>query len=130
MRLVCDAQPLVAYVLDERGADAVERLFVRVARGQDELLASRVNLAEVAYVVERRGGDAGEVLADLGQLGLKAVPCEPAWQGAARLKARHALGLGDAFALATAQALGAELLASDPAVLRAAAKEGLRARRP
>lgn len=80
---------------------------------------SWMNLAEVAYVVERRLGTAraAEALESLRTWLLLDLPTEDRFVQAARLKAVHGISLADCFAVATAIAYDAILLTGDPDIL-------------
>jgi len=82
---------------------------------------SWINVAEVYYVTMRaaRTGLADDVVRDLrAMLDLDDVSVERAL-GAAKIKAEHAMALGDAFAVATAVAHDAVLLTGDPEIIGA-----------
>jgi predicted nucleic acid-binding protein len=84
-------------------------------------LMSWIDVGEVAYVVERRRGaeEAARVVAQL-RAGLTLDAATPARVlEAASIKARHAVGYADAFAVATALAHGAVLVTGDPEILAA-----------
>jgi predicted nucleic acid-binding protein len=90
----------------------------------DSLLHERpvmswMNLAEVAYVVERRGGSAHatETVDFLRSWLVLDLPTEDRFLQAAGLKAVHAISLADCFAVATAIAHNAVLLTGDPDIL-------------
>lgn len=132
MTLVLDAQPLLAWFLDEPPAERVEAILMRSAEGREAAAASRVTLAEVAFHLQRKNPDrALPSLREVLERGLAAVPCEPAWERAATIKARHAtISLADAFAAATAASLRGELVVSgDDALQRACVAEGVKVRR-
>lgn len=82
-------------------------------------VASWINVGEVAYVVERRGGAdrASRVVRELRVRLELDLPTEARMLEAARLKARHPMAYADAFAVATAIAHGATLLTGDPEIL-------------
>ena len=111
---VLDACAMIAFLRDEPGAATVETLLVAQPAGCH---AHAINLCEVFYDILRASDEptAQQAIADLLTAGV--VPSEdlsPAlWQRAGRLKARHRLSLADAFALALAQTLDAELVTSD-----------------
>lgn len=132
MTLVFDAEPLLARFLGEPGWQSFVRLLDRVAGGQERAYISRVNLAEVRYKLDRRRpGFARGALASLAFDGVEPYPCEPVWEAAASLKARHpALSLGDAFAAATARHVQGDLVvAADKELRRVCTAEGIRVRR-
>lgn len=109
--VVFDAEPLVAYFCDESGSDTVER-YIEAVEGATDGYISAVNLAEVHYVVRAIDSEAraDSVVDVLEESGIRRVDSEETWSLAAEMKARHAPALGDAFALATAAHVDAELL--------------------
>ncbi|MDO8848952.1 MAG: PIN domain-containing protein [Coriobacteriia bacterium] len=114
--LVLDAQPLIAVIANEALAeDVAARLESALAAG-DRLVISSVNWCEVLYTTRRLLGSAVTRRAiDL----MRRMPIAVIEAGeehatyAAEMKARHGLGLGDAFAAGLALALGAPLLTGD-----------------
>lgn len=129
MSLVLDAQPLLRLFLDEPGADAVQEA-LEAAAGDEEVLVSAVNLAEVGYVVRRAAPDlAPGILGWVQDVGVEVVGAEDVWQDAARVKADHPIPLADAFALATARNRDATLLAGDDPHFDAGAEVGVEVRR-
>jgi predicted nucleic acid-binding protein len=132
MTLVFDTEPVMAYLLGGPGGARAGNLLAQVEEGRQEGAMSRVNLAEVSYLLARRETNAARaIVMGLQARGMRAVPCEPAWEDAARIKASHAaLSLADAFAIATARALAADLVVGGDEALRAAcASERVRLRR-
>ena len=113
--VVFDAQPLVAFVFDEPAADQVESWMRRCARTGCGVIAS-VNWCEVLYVIARRLDEhaAARAVYLLEDSGISVIDVgRDIATRAADLKARHALGLGDAFAAALAMATGSPLLTGD-----------------
>jgi predicted nucleic acid-binding protein len=98
----------------EGGSAAARR--VRQVLRQSRPIMSWINLGEVYYTIHRVAG-AGEAEATLALLRpmLTLDPATPERVlAAARVKARHPLAYGDAFAVATAAAHQAILLTGDP----------------
>jgi len=109
--LVFDAEPLLAFFTGEAEAPAVRRLLDRVHQGKEEGGVCTVNLAEAFYFLHRRSEqDAESAVTALGEWGLVFHPADAVWKEAAKLKADHAIPLGDAYAAATALSLKAELV--------------------
>lgn len=112
-RLVFDAEPLVAHASSEPGADEVDRHLDAVAAGDTAGWTSVVTRTEVRYTLARKYDmDIADYYLDrLDELGVQhAQVDEPVWTGAAEFVLQHNPALGDAFALATAETLGATLL--------------------
>ncbi|SDJ67907.1 type II toxin-antitoxin system VapC family toxin [Natronorubrum texcoconense] len=112
-RLVFDTEPLVAYLDDEPGSDIVEDWIDRIASGELEGYISPVTKTEVLYVGSRVGfrpDDVRRSLERLEELGVDVYDPRACWETAAALKEAHQMALGDAYALATADAVDGTLL--------------------
>lgn len=111
--LVFDTEPLIAYLDDEPGSDVVEEWIDRVASGEVDGYISPVTKTEVLYVGSRIGFPTDAVrssLERLEELGVDIYAPGECWETAAVLKEAHNMALGDAYALATADALEGTLL--------------------
>ena len=111
--VVFDAEPLIAYLDDEPRSDVVEEWIDRVASGEVDGYISPVTKTEVLYVGSRVGFRADDVRASLTrleELGVEVYDPRACWEMAAAYKEAHALALGDAYALATADAVDGKLL--------------------
>jgi len=111
--VVFDTEPLVAYLDDEPGSDTVETWIDRVAAGELDGYISPVTKTEVLYVGSRIGfrwDDLHASLTRLETLGVTVHDPRECWEDAAALKSAHTMALGDAFALATADAVDGTLL--------------------
>jgi len=111
--IVFDTEPLVAYLDDEPGSDTVEEWIDRVASGEIEGYISPVTKTEVLYVGSRVGFRPADVRASLErleELGVSVFDPRECWDGAAALKEAYTMALGDAYALATADAVDGTLL--------------------
>ena len=114
---VLDAFALLAYLNDEPGAARVEQVLVQAGKGKCRLLASIINLGELLYIIERRGGPskAQDALALIQQLPIDVLPAdEQAVFEAAHIKAARALSYADAFAAAAAIRENAVILFTSP----------------
>jgi predicted nucleic acid-binding protein len=112
--LVFDTEPLIAYLDDEPGSDVVEEWIDRVAAGEVDGYISPVTKTEVLYVGSRAGfrpEDVRASLTRLEKLGVSVSDPSACWEMAAVLKDAHGMALGDAYALATADAVDGTLLA-------------------
>jgi predicted nucleic acid-binding protein len=114
---VLDSFALLALLGGEPGGDEVARLLREAQEGKIRLLMTWVNLGEVAYIVERRGGKKRlhQVLGmvEATALEMMSVGRELAL-AAAHVKARHPLAYADAFAAALAGQADATLVTGDP----------------
>jgi uncharacterized protein with PIN domain len=114
--LVLDAQPVVAFLSGEPGAELIEALLDRARRGEARLLMAVVNAAEVMVVQERRGGaQASHQTLELLQalpIVLVTVDLELA-ATAAYFKVRSGISLADCIAAAVAHRDGLPVLTGD-----------------
>lgn len=111
--IVFDTEPLVAYLDDEPGTDAVEAWIDRVASGEVDGYISPVTKTEVLSVGSRVGFRPEDVRASLErleELGVTVYDPRTCWEVAAALKGAYTMALGDAYALATAEAVDGTLL--------------------
>ncbi|MFP8890676.1 type II toxin-antitoxin system VapC family toxin [Natrialbaceae archaeon A-CW2] len=111
--IVFDTEPLIAYLDDEPGSDVVEAWIDRVASGEVDGYISPVTKTEVLYVGSRVGFRRDDVRASLDrleELGVVVYDPRECWAIAAALKEAYTMALGDAYALATADAVGGTLL--------------------
>ncbi|WP_254832454.1 PIN domain-containing protein [Haloglomus salinum] len=117
---VLDTEPLVAFLYDEPGHEAVAEVLERVASGAADGLLAEVNASELLYLVARIEGvdgtatDASLRTADrdvraLTRHGLELARAD--WALAGRVKAHGGIALGDAHAVALAHEHDATLLA-------------------
>jgi len=114
---VLDTFALIAYLRDEPAAAQIEKALADAKKGKCRLLVSLINLGEILYIVERRGGvaKAQDTLALIRQLPIEFLPAdEQAVFDAAHIKANHALSYADAFAVAAAILESAIILTGDP----------------
>ncbi|MYL17233.1 PIN domain-containing protein [Halorubrum terrestre] len=111
-RVVFDAEPLIAHADDEPGSEVVEEYLDAVAVEDTIGYASYVNLVEIRYTIARKydRDTADEYLDWLTDLGIKTVDVGDTWMDASEYTLRYNPALGDSFALATAEHVGATLL--------------------
>ena len=112
-RYTFDPEAILAFYLDEEGAEVVEDCFEKVQSGTAEGCINIINLTEIYYILSRVSPElAEETERKLRLLGLRVVPVEDdgLWREAAHVKAKHSLSLADAFAVATAAAFKSKLV--------------------
>jgi len=116
MCYVLDACALLAFLNDEEGADAIEKLLMQTA-GSDSISISIVNLLEVYYSELRDKGDKiAQIVLDMVQYySIKVVNTvsEKIFYEAARMKAAYSISLGDCIGLATALEHSGQFVTSD-----------------
>ena len=114
---ILDSFALLAYLTDEPSAARIEQLIKDAKEENCHLFLPLINLGEILYITERRGGvaKAQDTLALLRQLPIEFLPAdEQAVFSAAHIKANFTLSYADAFVVAAAQKEGAIVLTSDP----------------
>ncbi len=102
---VLDSYALMAFFEDEPGAEKVEKLLAQAEKGKTVLAMSIVNWGEVYYSLSRSKGQeqAEEAILIIEQLPIKLVEVDKKLMyQAAKLKANHAIALGDCIAAALA----------------------------
>lgn len=110
--VVFDTEPIVAHADDEPGSESVEEYLNAITAENANGYISRVNLAEVRYIIARKydRNVADEYIDWLLNLGLTPVDVETLWRDAARFVIEYNPALGDSFALATSEAIDGTLL--------------------
>ena len=113
--IVVDTSALVALLVGEAGADAIEERLLGVPT-----MISAANRVELGIVVEARSGPAGTQLLDelLGRLGTEVVPVDAelaeeavaCWRHYGKGRHRAGLNYGDTFSYALAHSRGLPLL--------------------
>ena len=112
-RYTFDSEAILAFYLDEEGAEVVEGCLEKVQSGAAEGCINVINLTEIYYILSRVSPElAEEKQKNLRLYGLKVVPVEDdsLWREAAQVKAKHSLSLADAFAVATAEVFKSKLV--------------------
>jgi ribonuclease VapC len=108
--IVLDCSAVLAIALKEPGS-------ARVLATVPQAILSAANLAEVLIVVERKGGDADQIGADIENLGIPIVPIEKTHaEIAAKIRRAYPtsnLSLGDCLCMALAVERNCEVLTSD-----------------
>lgn len=117
---VLDANALVRYFLNQKGADRIRELLIEADKKQASLSISVVNLAEALYVTARYSPleDAERKIRSLASLVEFVSSDADGALAAAMLRSRHRLGLADCFAAELAMRMGATLVTADPEFAR------------
>lgn len=114
---VLDTFALLVYLQDEPIAAHIEKLLENARKGKCRLCLSLINLGEILYITERRGGvaKAQDTLALIRQLPIEVLPVdEQLVFSAAHIKANHTLSYADSFAVSIAINENAVILTGDP----------------
>lgn len=111
-RVVFDTEPLVAHADDEPGSEVAEEHLDAVADEDTDGYVNRVNLTEVRYILARKYNRtvADEYIDWLRALGIQPLDVDAVWLTAADYVLIYNPALGDSFALATAEHVGATIL--------------------
>jgi len=113
---VLDSYAVIAYLEDEKGAGKVERILNEAESEDTDLLMSVVNWGEAYYAIFRSKGEkrAEDALLYMEQLPIRIVELDrDSMYRVARIKASHAIALGDCFAAALAAETNYPLLTGD-----------------
>ena len=114
---VLDSFALLAYLQDEPVASRIEKLLENAGNEKCRLFLSMINLGELLYITERRGGvaRAQDVLALIRQLPIEIMSVdEQTVLAAAHVKANHVISYADCFVVATAIQENATIVTGDP----------------
>lgn len=114
---VLDTHGAIAYLHREPGWPAVEEMLLSGKAGRCRILLSAMSLCELAYIVERRRGatKVRGILAALEQWPVEVIDLDhQTILGAARIKARYPISIGDAFVTALALDREATVVTGDP----------------
>jgi len=114
---VLDTFALLAYMQDEPVAARIEKLLENARKDKCRLFISLINLGEILYITERRGGvaKAQDALALIRQLPVEVLPAdEQVVFSAAHIKANHTISYADSFAVSIAINENAVILTGDP----------------
>lgn len=118
MAVVFDAEPLIAYLYEEPGHEAVAERLAAAQRGEIDAVIAEVNASELLYKVARVEGDDGVATGqslrvadrDVRALTREHLDVRRAdWRLAGEVKAQASVSLGDAHAVALAHDLDATL---------------------
>jgi len=114
---ILDSFALLAYLQDEPVASRIEKLLDNAAKEKCRLFLSIINLGEILYITERRGGvvKAQDALALIQQLPIEILFVdEQTVFAAAHIKANYSISYADSFAVAAAMQENAAIVTADP----------------
>jgi len=114
---------MLAWLLDQAAAPAVESFFQQADAGDLQLVMSWINVGEVYYIISRRlgAGQAADFLSRLPSLPIRLVlPDEDGILAAAEVKARHPISFSAAFAIALALGEKGSVITGDEEIRRSA----------
>jgi ribonuclease VapC len=112
-----DTYALLAYLQGEQSASRIEKLLEDAAKEKCRMILSLINLGELLYITERRGGvaKAQDAMALIQQLPIEVLPAdEQTVFAAAHIKANHAISYADSFTVAIGIQENASILTGDP----------------
>jgi predicted nucleic acid-binding protein len=113
---VLDANVVVSFLINARGAEAAEGIFNEAGKGEAELLMSALQMGEIYYTILRKGGvqEARRAVGVLEHIGVQVLPLDQDQViAAAQLKHESGLAMADAAAVAAAVAFNGMLVTSD-----------------
>lgn len=116
-RYILDSFALLAFLEDETGAAVVGRILSQCSQRLAHSWLSIINYGEVLYITEREQGvrSAQKVIAWIDQLPTQVMDADRRLTfEAAHIKANHALSYADAFVVALAQRMDAQIVTGDP----------------
>jgi predicted nucleic acid-binding protein len=119
-KYVLDANAALRFLMDQPGADRVDKLFQSASRFEAQLFISVVNRGEVLYTLARRAGirEAESALQKLSPCVESVEVSEADANAAALLKLHYKLGFADCFAAELAMRKNATLVTADPEFAR------------
>lgn len=121
-RFVLDAWAMLALLQgEEPAASRVRQLLEDAERGEAEVSLSIINLGEVYYHIGKVKGESEAIstLASIRRLAIATVSAtDKMVLAAATLKMHQTISYTDAFAVATAEQLGATLVTGDPELVQ------------
>ncbi|MDO8681991.1 MAG: type II toxin-antitoxin system VapC family toxin [Armatimonadota bacterium] len=113
-RYVLDSFALLTFLQHEQGWEHVGELLKEAANGKIELYMSIINMAEVKYLIARRGGRTPQVIAAIEALPISIVSADECIERVIELKAKYPVSLADCFGAATAIDLNCPIVTADP----------------
>ena len=116
-RFVLDSFAFLAFLGEEPGAATVEEILRSCDEGDAQGYLSIVNFGEILYITEREQGlqEAQRAIATIDELPLRVIEADRSRTfAAAHVKAHYAVSYADAFAIALAQEMEAQVVTGDP----------------
>ena len=114
---VLDTFAFLAYLRDEPAAPRVQKLLMDAEKSKCILFISLINLGEILYSTERRGGisKVQDTLALVQRLPIEVLPVdEQTVFAAAHIKANHTISYADSFVVAIGIEENAMVITADP----------------
>ncbi|MBI2843992.1 MAG: type II toxin-antitoxin system VapC family toxin [Armatimonadetes bacterium] len=113
-RYVLDSFAILTLLQQEQGWERVRELILDAADGKVELHMSIINLAEVKYLIARRGKNSPQVVAAIEALPINILSADDYIEQVIELKAKYPISLADCFGAAVAIHLSCPLITADP----------------
>ena len=113
-RYVLDSFAILAFIQKEQGWQRVGELIQNAEDGEVELCMSIINLAEVKYLIARRGRSTPQLIAALEALPVTFVSADEYVEAVIALKANYAVSIAGCFGAAIALHLNCPLVTADP----------------
>lgn len=116
-RSLLDSFAVLAWIQDEKGAQAVEDLLYRAQEGKEQVILNIINLGEIYYRCARAQdlSFGRDIVTKLKLLPIKIYPCpDDLVLEASEIKAEYPIAYADAFVVATALRENARVITGDP----------------
>ena len=113
-KYVLDSFAVLSFLQQERGWERVRELLEDATEGKIELHMSIINLAEVKYLIARRGRNTPHVTAAIEALPISIVSADECIELVIDLKTKYSISLADCFGAAAAIQLDCPIVTSDP----------------
>lgn len=113
-RYVLDSFALLAFFQQERGWQMVRELIKGAEDGSVELYMSAINMAEVKYMLSRRGKNSPQIMAAIEALPINITSADEYIDQVVALKTAHAVSLADCFGASVAIRFNCPIVTADP----------------
>lgn len=111
---VLDSFAILTYLRQEAGWQRVHQLIVNASDAKAVLHMSIINMAEVQYIIIRRGQNTPQVLAALKTLPIQIAGADLYIPQMIALKAKYAVSMADCFCAALAISHNCPIITGDP----------------
>lgn len=113
-KYVLDSFALLAFFHKQNGWERIKNLIQNANSGGIELFISIINMAEVKYMLVRKGKYSPQVIAAIDALPVTVVSADEYIEQVIKLKAEYAVSLAGCFGAAVALHLDCPIVTGDP----------------
>ena len=117
-KYVLDSFAILVFLQQEKGWERVRDLLKEAEEGTTKLYMSVINMAEVKYILARRGINNLQVIAAIEALPIDIVSADEYIDQVIELKASHAVSLADCFGAAIARNMDCPIVTADPEFIK------------